>query len=104
MEAKTKPLLQRLLKRVSIKCKYQKLRAKVKFKPRLAMLGAVLLTTAGCAESSKLCSFKSAPDAHVSSQSKTMPNGCRLVDDPSSALQKIECDDGRTGFAFGSSI
>ncbi|HCI09090.1 MAG TPA: hypothetical protein DE314_17315 [Sulfitobacter sp.] len=68
------------------------------------MLGTVLLTTAGCAESSKFCSFKSALGTHISSQSKTMPNGCRLVDYPDSTLQKIECDDGRTGFAFGNSI
>lgn len=68
--------------------------------PHLTLLGASLLILGGCSTVEAECPYRTASVAQSASDTVTLPDGCRLAGATGLSVQRVNCADGRVGFAF----
>lgn len=63
-------------------------------------LGAGILAIRGCSTEPYVCPDKTSYVTRATAQSVYIPNGCNLLGTNSSSIQRVVCDNGRSGFSF----
>lgn len=69
--------------------------------PQVLKVSALLLALGGCSASLAEC-FRDTGALSTREEGVALPRGCRVTDRTGTDLRRLECDDGRQGFVFGS--